>query len=72
MGAVAVFPAKGKAEAGGSGGLASTLGPPPFSLLIFGVGWRRLAYFMPKVMVNEGATAWPGMERETKGRGGKD
>ena len=44
----------------------------PFSLLICGLGWRHLAYFMQKVMANEIATARPGKERETKGWGGQD
>lgn len=69
---MAVFPGKGSAEAGGSGRLASTLGAPRFSLLIFGAGCGRLAYFMQKVMAKEGAAARPRVERETKGRGGQD
>lgn len=48
-----------------------SLGAPPFSLLIFGLG-RRLACLMQKVMANEVATARPGKERETEGRGGRD
>lgn len=70
-GSVAAFPGKDKAEVGLGSRLASSLGPPPFS--IFGLGWRRLVYFMQNVMANEVATSWPGRkERETKGRGGQD
>lgn len=48
------------------------IGSPPSFLLIFSLGWRRLSYFMQKVMANEIATAWPGKERETKGKGGQN
>lgn len=46
-GAVAAVPGRTKPRSrdGKRRSLASSLGPPPVSLLIFGLGWRRLAYF---------------------------
>lgn len=64
---MAAFPGKDKAEVGLGSRLASSLGPPPFS--IFGLGWRRLVYFMQNVMANEVATSWPG--KTGKGNEGK-
>lgn len=74
-GAVAAFPVRRKPRWEGVMVLpppSGCLGPPPFSFLIFGLGWRRLAYFMQKVMANAVAKAKPGKKRETKGRVGQD
>lgn len=50
---------------------------PPLSWLTiilsfnFWFGMEASCVFMQEVMANEVATAWPGKERETKGRGGQ-
>lgn len=63
---------KDKAEVGMGSRLASSLLAHHGSVLIFGLGWRRLVYFMHKVMANGVATSWPGKEWETKGKGGQN
>lgn len=61
------LPQEGQSRGGKGWRLASSLSAH-HHLLFLGLGWRRLEYFMQKVMANEVSTARPGKKRGMKGR----
>lgn len=65
------LPRKDKAEVG-RGGVSPPLSGPTATFSCFGLGWRRLEYFMQKAMANEVSTARPGKKKGQEGEGEMD